>query len=39
MPTRQARRSGSKRDRRKAFDRDMLTHHLQAQEIADVWRP
>ncbi len=34
----QARRDPSKRDRRKAFYRDMLVHHRQAQEIVQARR-
>jgi hypothetical protein len=32
------RRDPSKRDRRKAFYRDMLGHRRQAQEIVQAWR-
>ncbi len=35
---RQARRDPAKRDRRKAFYREMLGHHRQTQEIVPVWR-
>jgi hypothetical protein len=34
----QARRDPSRRERRKAFYRDMLIHHREAQEIVQAWR-
>jgi hypothetical protein len=33
-----ARGDPSKRDRRKAFYRDMLVHHRQVQEVVKAWR-